>query len=183
MNWICVCTDNAVVRERFAAFLGSIRSVECFRNAIMYISIEANYGGWCASKDIARVASQPEFGNVHVLSFDPDHKGRPGFWTGANEKYMFQQSLGQSLAQETLRYSSNMIGPNSGADVEAMEKQILSFYKASKPLKDPVFGTPAYIFTGKGAGGQKDDLCLVLQMVIYFSLVVRQSEGYTRMLH
>ena len=148
----------------------------------MYVSIEANYGGWCAAADIARVANRPEFGSVHVLSFDPDHKGRPGFYTGPNEKYMFHEVLGHSLIQGSLCYSSVMIGRDPVGDIAELEKQILAFYKASKPLKDPVFGAPAWVFTGKGAGGQKDDLCLALQMVIYFSLQTRRSEGYARML-
>jgi hypothetical protein len=173
--------DNTIVRERFAAFLASIRAVANYRSAVIFVNIEANYGGWSAAKDIARVANQPEFGAVQVLSFDPDHKGRPGFMTGAQEKYLFKQALERALVCGSLRLCDNMVGSSAKQDIATLYKQMEDYHVEIKPLKDPVFGKPAYMFTGKGAGGQKDDLCIVLQMVLHFSLTIRGSEGYSRM--
>ena len=169
--------DNEVCREVLAKLIADIRKVDIYQSAVIYVYIEANYGGWSSAAEVSKCVRKRPFGVVKTPSYDPQGKNRPGFWTGANEKYFFMQCMKNGLSKQSLRYAEDMVGTNPKTDIEELEKQILYFHRDPKPIKDPIHGKPTYTYTGKGPG-KKDDLCLGLQMALYFSQCMMESPEY-----
>ncbi len=176
-----------------------LREVPAYRDAIIFLGIESNYGGALSANRIAAVF-QPnlldgpqvayhreltggrKLGLIYIYNKDMDGGGDAGLWTGEVQKQGAAEQLLISLRRDNLRFAKHFVTQDKKGP-EAIQRKILDqmkkFRKQPKPLTDPNFQTPKFTYTGKTNGG-KDDLIICKQLNGYWRAVLQNSGEYRR---
>jgi len=149
-------------------FILRTRSMRVYRDALIFIAIEANMS-FITADMLAGFFQNPRFGRIEVLSLDPKKHQRPGVWTGENEKERYAESMERALANGTLCYAREQAGDPAKWPLvkQEFQSQLGSFRREVDPAKDPMFGRNKITFTGKAGNGKKDDLVLATQIALY----------------
>lgn len=153
--------------------LSRIREDDRYHHALIYVYIEANLS-FVTARDIGRICSQPQFFPVVVKSFDSTKDERDGVWTGEAEKQMYTSEMKRALADGALSYADNFLSQTENVQAEVQAQ--LEVFRRDVKLTEGCT-KPKITYTGK-SNGRKDDLCLVLQMLLYWSRVQRESAEY-----
>jgi hypothetical protein len=162
---------NKVV-DMLEGHLTDLRNDARYRRAVIYAYVENN-SSFTNANEVRRVLEQPRFYPVVVKSFDSKKEQRYGVWTGAAEKEMYALEMKRALGDGRLCYADKFISRDKGMKTEILSQ--LEHYR--KELKVSPSGKKTYEYTGKG-GGRKDDVCIVLQMILYWSMLERQTPEY-----
>ena len=61
---------------------------------------------------------------------------------------------------------------------EEFKKQLINYIEMKKSSSNDMFGTTKVVWTGKINPGTKDDMCVALQLLIYWKDVFKNQEKY-----
>jgi hypothetical protein len=121
---------------------------------------------WCR-----RIEYQP----VIVESRDPSPRARVGVWTGPYEKEAYAWMLRDLIETNSLYFAAELIGDNALKHKETLIAQLRQYRMERMDPSDPAFGKYKYAYTGKTAGGMKDDLALALMIATYWGCRKRED--------
>lgn len=152
-----------------------LRAVPAYQTAMIYVYIEANLSFVTANR-IKAIVNKPCFYPIQVQSFDPSTEERAGVWTGEVEKQLYTIELQRALADGALYYASNFVTQGDVKEVKSEVKEQLENFRREVTL---VNGKMKVVYTGK-TGTRKDDLCLVVQMLLHWSRENRLSDEYAQ---
>lgn len=167
-----------------------IRSHPRYRNALVVLCIESNYGGALAADRLATRVSR-SYGPMYVRSKDPSHNNNYGIWTDDLLKQAYTESLTNALSNNLLHstcddaFITTRCDARTGAKdpqgiLEEIYKQ-LALYRLEYEYKDDKpFAKPRQIITGK-APQRKDDLAFALSMSVHWNYVTRTEEQFLDM--
>lgn len=183
--------DNEKVDRMLVNHYLMLRSIQKYSKALFCIGIEANYGGWQNAGRIADVI-QPQsghttaairhtalvggqkLGNVYLMHHDPKAGSTPGIWTSDEQKIGGAEALRQTLMTNSLCIASEFTTQQSPDGLRKFKTklldQITNFRQVKAEQTDSVFQKPKWKLSGKG-GGRKDDLCVALQLLLYWRIV------------
>lgn len=148
---------------------------------MIYVYIEANLS-WVTANDIANICLHKDNYPIQVMSYDPTKDQRFGVWTGKSEKEWYAREMKQALASGTLMYAEDFITAEPKAvAIKGEIRDQLQLYRRIVTYKDGD-DQPTVTYSGKG-GGRKDDLAIVLQMLLWWSKLNRASHEYKEAAH
>ena len=142
---------------------------------IVFIEANMSYIGadlvakWCRS-----MAFQP----VMIESRDPSPRGRVGVWTGPYEKETYAWTLRDIIEDDSLYFAADMIGGNLQRDKETFISQLRQYSMERLDPSDVAFGKFKYAYTGKTAGGEKDDILLAMMIATYWGRRKREEHQF-----
>lgn len=152
-----------------------LRNDSRYRHAVIFVYIEANMSFVTASQ-IRDIVMQPCFYPVIVQTYDQSKEQRTGVWTGPPEKELYANELKRALADGAISFADQFLTENPAVRSELRDQ--LEVFR--REVKMSPQGKRTVEFTGKSPG-RKDDLCIVLQMLLYWSRVMRESGEYMQM--
>lgn len=150
-----------------------------YMRAHKFIFIEANMsyigadqvGSWCRAM---------EFQPAVIESRDSTARGRIGVWTGPYEKETYAWQLRDIIESDKLFFASGLISANADKDKETLISQLRQFRMERLDPRDVAFGKFKYAYTGKTAGGNKDDIALALMIATYWGRRKREELEFQR---
>lgn len=143
--------------------LAALKALPNLRNAILVMMPEANLG--FEAHYIDRLVMQSRFCRCSVTMRDKD---QPGLRTTHQVKEAMYVKTKAALADESVRFSKNMVNVNPETTVESMKKDLEHEMRTYSVVIDhPVslFAQSKKTFSGK-IGGFQDDLIVCLQLNI-----------------
>lgn len=154
--------------------LRKLRATETYRTAVIFMYIEANMS-YITANQMRTIAEKPEFYPMHVETFDPTTEERAGVWTGEDEKHLYALEMKSVLLNGALWYASDFItsDPINALKTEVRE-QMGHFRREFKMMPN---GKLKVTYTGK-SNNRKDDVCIVIQMLLHWSKETRESQTY-----
>jgi hypothetical protein len=164
--------DSNVIVDMLEKHLTRLREDARYQNAVIYVYIEANMS-WVTANDIKKVVEQPRFYPVIVRSYDTSPEQKPGVHTGQPEKEMYSRDLQRALGDGQLCYADRFISDDPNVKQELRSQ--MEVYR--REVEVGPNGKLKSNFTGK-SNGRKDDLCMVVQMLLYWSRLERESAEY-----
>jgi hypothetical protein len=96
-------------------------------------------------------------------------------WTGPYEKETYAWLLRDIVENDKLHFAADMISANADKNKETLISQLRQFRMERMDPKDVTFGKFKYAYTGKTAGGNKDDLVLALMIATYWGSRKRED--------
>lgn len=191
--------DPNVADAMVVKHIQGLRGNAKYHNALLVVGVESNYGGSQAAKRITDVIvpTDPSTAIRHqyltdgkslgqIVLIDNDGKknaGVPGAWTAPGVKEGASRVMLKSLQNNALHLGAQFLTQAKGGQAEVLEKicaQMGNFRDTPKPMKDPVFGTPGHILNGK-AGGQKDDICVCIQLNLWWRLMMLARPSFRQL--
>lgn len=145
-----------------------------FCRAHKLISIEANMS-YIGADQVANWCQADEFQPVIIESRDSSSRNRVGVWTGPYEKETYAWLLRDIVENDKLHFAADMISANADKNKETLISQLRQFRMERMDPKDVTFGKFKYAYTGKTAGGNKDDLVLALMIATYWGSRKRED--------
>ncbi len=139
-----------------------LRALPLYEDALFVFYIEANLS-FIAVDQLKNFFSQPQFGNVYIVSRDPKNLGRPGVWTSAVEKELYSRDLEKVLSDGKLSFADQLVSDNAENNKVKLIAQLNYFSRQVIQPSDPSKLDNKVIFSGKGTG-RRDDLCLALMI-------------------
>ena len=118
--------EHNVVMQMLTDHLIHIREDERYTNALFVIFIEANMS-WITTSYLSEMFRSPKFGNVKVVSRDPNNIGRYGVVTDNAAKQVFAHDLEQVMSDGCLRYADNFLGDAPQAVQKTLESQMAQY--------------------------------------------------------
>lgn len=174
--YVYVITETNRINNMIETHLLKHRQDPRYANAMIYVYIEANLS-WVTANDIAKLCLQPRFYPVQVMRYDPKPTQFYGVWTGASEKQMYVELTQKSLSSGQLCYAENFITAEPQTNlIKAEIRSQLEMYRRVVTFKEGD-DQPKITYTGKSPG-RKDDLAIVVQMLMYWSRLLRSSKEY-----
>jgi hypothetical protein len=171
---VLLCVDNNAVTNMLETHLQNIRDDPRYNTAVIYVYIEANMSFLTANK-VKEIVEHPRFYPVLVQSFDPTTDARAGVWTGPDEKYLYAEEMKRALADGALVYAARFISSDESIKPEIVKQ--LEVYR--REAKVSASGKRTIEYTGKSLG-RKDDVCIVMQMLLHWSRLMRNSDEYQK---
>lgn len=172
--------QSADVHLMMLRHVQAIRDHPMTARALIVLIVEANMS-YLGADHVVGLLGRADLQPMHVVSRDASKKGRPGVWTGENEKMLYAAELERVLAAGALRRANPLLGqPKSAVAAAKWEKlvtQIGMFRRTVRNPHDEVFQNFKIAFSGKG-GGNADDLCMALQMALYWGGEVRRDPSF-----
>jgi hypothetical protein len=143
---------------------------------MIHVIPEANMSFINADR-VASIVSEMACGDCEVVRFmqpngKADPRGRFGVVTTEHRKALYVNEMRHALRHNNLRFLApqETIGSNVERDLGALRAQLNSYKEEIIPGDEYGTTPPKRRYSGKGTG-QKDDLCLAIQIVMYWSLV------------
>jgi len=152
-----------------------IRKDPRYRSAVIFVYIEANLN-YIGANRIKNLLSLPAFYPVVFQHFDPSTECKVGVYTGEKEKIMYVEEAKRALSDGSLCYTENFL--TNDPDIKTEIKNQFEAYRADVRL-NAVTKKRTVDHTGKSAG-KKDDCALVIQMLLYWSHLFRDSDEYAK---
>lgn len=150
-----------------------IRQDPRYAFAVIFVYIEANLS-WVTANDMARLCMQQRFYPTIVKSYDTTKAQRYGVWTGESEKEMYSNEMKRALGDGAIAYADDFISQD--VNVKSEVRSQLEVYRRN--VKFVEGSEKARVtYTGKSSG-RRDDLAIVLQMLLYWSRYNRSSREY-----
>jgi hypothetical protein len=140
---------------------------------VIYVYIEANLS-FVSANQIKQLIEPQSLYPIVVKSFDPKNDGRCGVWTGDTEKELYAIEMQRALSDGALVYADSFITSDDHMREEVRAQ--LEVYRREVRVT-PGTGKLKVIYTGK-SHGRKDDVAIVMQMLLYWSRVTRESTEY-----
>ncbi len=167
--WFGVCvrvlyTEHEVIKKMILDHIAAIRAQTMYRNALIYLYIEANMS-WITADYVAGLTRRD--GNIVVASHDSSKYQRYGVVTGAAEKENYAATLIRLLMDNLLYLAERIIGAQVKEDVANLLNQFGLFRREVRAPVDVAHGKWIFSWTGKSPG-KKDDLILALMICIYW---------------
>lgn len=162
--------------EALGAYLATIHNMPEFRTSVNVIIVESNIDYVRAEGVVAACRSRiPLIGPVEIMREDPQHLGRAGVWVDHTYKERFQRHLNNFLTTGTIAFHDRFVGGDRVK--QQLFDQLCRYRRKKRKVKDPVFQDVAVRYSGKGHGS-KDDMCMALQIGLYWSGVFFSDERY-----
>jgi hypothetical protein len=166
--------DNNIIVDMIIKHLRKLRSIAQYANAVMFVYIEANLS-WVTANTLAGVAQAGEFYPCIVKKYDPKNKGRFGVWTQEAEKEKMCHETKHVMADGALYYAEHFFSETAPLTIQQEIKAQLEVYRRNIRLSDS--GKVTIEYTGKSTN-RKDDLAIVIQLLLYWSRYNRESTEY-----
>ena len=162
--------------NKMATHLKTIRNR--FKNAKLCVIIENNLGmeaDWIKREIEARGITN------HVVMSDGDLKA--GVPTTHKIKKDMMLKTSRLFFKRQIFMASNLISANVDKMPlpklnEEFKKQLINYIEMKKSSSNDMFGTTKVVWTGKINPGTKDDMCVALQLLIYWKDVFKNQEKY-----
>jgi hypothetical protein len=171
--------DIAIVgnaaRSHIVKQFQAMRQSKRYANTRFVIFAESN-GDWGRTDDYGIILKQNVPG-VEIVSFDKSKEHRLGVTTTRPVKESGLVELQYLLENNTIHLSENLISDRPVADVTELLIQMGRFRRAVDIPLRPEFGPGRNNLSGKGAGGQQDDLCSGLQILLAQIKVYQDRTG------
>lgn len=187
------CKDSLKVDEMLVNHVLAIRDIPIYRDALIAIAAEVNYGGWTGTNRIKRLL-QPDrrdapavaylsvllngrsLGPLVFISNDPQGSGDFGSVTAPLQKEGGADLLLQSMEREALVYAKHFVTLSKPAEnIKTKIRDQLRFFRKEVDIPDDsAFQAPKVKYTGK-SGGRKDDLCGCIQFALYWMRRIRRN--------
>lgn len=172
---VCLCAEVDDVEDMIITHMTKLNENVHTKNAWKHVIIEANMSYISADQIAIWCRAFPK---VIIEHADTTNRHRCGIWTGSYEKEAYAYTLREHIKKLNVCISSHAIGDNLKRDRAALVAQLRVFRLERRSPVDPAFGKYLYAFTGKTAGGAKDDLILSLQMSMYWGTRVRSTHAF-----
>ncbi len=145
----------------------------------MFIEANADY---VHANRLSVEFSASEFQPILFECKDPADKGRVGVRSGAAEKFLYVQQLTSVLVDRTLCWNDRLFAPfredtRFGDTKTQLVEQLKRYRRVISTPDDVAFGKFKESYTGKSAG-EKDDLCMSLQICLHYSRVKRNDSSF-----
>ena len=166
----CAGADQAQMTGYILNHVAALRRRDEFKNALFTVFIEANLS-IALSNSYADALQAKQFQPVFVpterkLGVTDKRKNRYGVFTTAENKEFYVCTLSFHLHNNTLALAKNIVGQDPVKDIRDLQEQLTNYERKTKPVTNP-FQNAKYTFSGK-SDCTKDDLCLALQIVLYW---------------
>ncbi len=166
--------------------LRSIRRNPIYEGALIVVFIEAQ-ADYVHANRLSVEFSAPEFQPIMFESKDPADKGRVGVRSGPAEKYLYVQQLTQVLQDQKLVWADPMLpfyreDMRYGDRKTQLIEQIKRYRRVVSTPDDAAFGKFKETYTGKSSG-EKDDLCMALQICLHYSWCKRIDPVFRDLCH
>lgn len=157
--------------------LHRLRSSPVYKEARIYVFVEANYGGDWGVDQVRRIVEQTRFSPIKVVKYDETTRDRPGVWMTEKTKQCMMHDMQRSLADGYLCFAQDFITTRSverQGQMDIRKELMTQFMHYREEVvraknKDEAIADTKIIITGKSSGGRKDDLCITCQIALYFS--------------
>lgn len=171
---MCVYTDGTKIKSMVERHLTQLRADPRYQYALIYVYIEANLS-WVTAHDLAQLCMQQKYYPVLVKSYDTTKENRYGVWTGETEKEMYVMEMRRALNEGALCYAEDL----NSSEPAAIKKDVMGQLEVYRRNVKYTEGSEKVkvSYTGKSSG-RKDDLAIILQMLLYWSHVTRCSHEY-----
>ena len=123
------------------------------------------------------IASEPQYAPVLIDSRDTKAYQRPGITTTHELKELYSETFAHLLKTDTIHFSTEMVGENIERDCKTLLQQCRVYRREFKEAPT-VHTERKEVITGKGAKGQKDDLCICAQISITVSQMIVRDPKY-----
>jgi len=162
--------------------LTKIRESQTYGQSLIVVFVEA-CSDYVHADRLSVEFGKPPFMPILFESKDPKGKGRVGVRTGPHEKIMYVQHLTSALVDGSICFANEMIpeykpDDRLGPAIMQLCEQLKKYRRVVGPPEDPVFGKFKESFTGKSGSGDKDDLCMDLQICLYHSREKRNQQEF-----
>lgn len=159
--------------------LDNIRLNPWYKNAHIFVFIEANYGGWWSADVVRKVVEQPKYAPLEACRYDETADDRVGVWMRDELKDCMAGDMQRSLGDGQWCWAKDFISWGKKAkDIQKeLCEQLANYRKEIVPPTDEATGKWKAVITGKSAG-RKDDLAIVAQIALYFSGKKRLEPGF-----
>ena len=106
-------------------------------------------------------------------SLDP--KGRTGVVTSEHRKVLYVNEIRTLLSMARLKFVDVdiMVGRTTRQDKQTLGEQLKAYKEEIVPGDEYGIRPPKKRYSGKGSGA-KDDICLALQLAVYWSMVYKR---------
>lgn len=169
-QWVITGIDHSSsfhhneVMQMLADHVLGLRQLSQYKDALFVFYIEANMS-FLSVSHLCNFFNQPQFGLVKIVSRDPKNMGRPGVWTGPQEKEIFARDLEQVMSDGKLSFADQMVSDNPEHNKVKLLAQLNFFSRIVIPPNDPSQHENRIVYSGKGVG-RRDDLCLALMLAL-----------------
>ena len=163
-------------------FLQALQDHPLYSGATKFDFIEANMS-YISANLVASWCREAKYGHHVVESRDSSPRGREGVWTGAYEKEAMAWKLRERLGNDTLCYALDMLNQTEQpASIERhktmLTAQLRQYRMERVEPSDVTFGKYKYAYTGKTAGGEKDDMYMALVLGDYWGDIKRSEPAH-----
>jgi hypothetical protein len=182
--------DPNVADQMVLEHVLALRRIQKYSNSLFIVGIESNYGGAQGAKRVAdalvptdsgtyarqqAMTNRQPLGAIQLIDNDKEGAGVPGAWTSPAVKEGAARLLTKSLERKSLVLGTEFVTQQKNGRPAVLHKiceQLGNFRDTPKPVRDPIFGKPGHVLSGK-AGGQKDDVCVCIQLNLWWRQLVR----------
>jgi hypothetical protein len=163
--------DYDLVVEAFDNFWRDLRKQKRYKDSLVYVYVEVG-ASWFEPQRLYKrfLDKQHHYGRIEFEMYkEKDGRATPGFIMTPEMKERLVDVTLSRIKNEQLRLCRHLAGADSVLAQNRAELLVqLKEYRCElKPALDSSFGHEKRTFTGKSPG-QKDDLCMALQMALYY---------------
>lgn len=151
-----------------------LRDNPAYQKALIVVYIEANMS-FITADEIATEFQKPIFEPIIFERRDDKKKGRVGIWTGPSTKEQMHSQMKEALTSNSLFYARSFISSDEKKQKEQFEKEVGNF-RLEKEASLVPWRIVKIFYTGKSSG--KDDLCITVQMALYWSKLRRDDPAF-----
>jgi hypothetical protein len=169
--------DNVVIEMTRQHFV-KIRENPAYQKAAIFVYTEANMM-WHLANRIEKTFDRDEFQPIFFESRDSKKKGRAGVWTSPHTKILMYETMKNALTSNSLFYAKDFISKDTQKQKDAFEREVHNFQLEHDEPSMP-WGITKIHPTGKSRG--KDDLCIVIQLALYWSELRRAEPSFVEYL-
>lgn len=156
--------DN-LVRGHFAG----LRRHPCLQESMIIVYVEANMS-WLIPSNIKNIVTTGVFGHVimETSNIKSTDENLPGVLTTNANKRLYAEILQSCIIEDSLSFSSHCSKhAQFHSNKRKLMDQLRNYRREIKEPNDMAFGQFRESYTGK-AKGQKDDMCLCIQLLLYW---------------
>jgi hypothetical protein len=165
--------------------LQRLRAISKYKESVIMVSIERNYGGGFVVDTVKKIVCQPQFMPIELMSYDKSHSDKEGVWLDQPVKEAMSGMLQRSVADGVLCFALHFVTTRKTA-VEAqneMREQMANYREELLRPKDVAVGITKRVLTGKTGSGKKDDLLIVVMLALYFANMKRIEPTFREKAH
>jgi hypothetical protein len=163
-----------VVDEMLIQHMKSLRAYSKTKNSVIVFVVEKNMSNISANAYASKVRQFPPF---IIHSDEKGSDATAGITLDHNLKEFYVTQMRVALDKRLIKLGTHIVGHKTVDDLATLKRQ-MSLY--SRIVKEPndIHGVTKETLTAKGGQGQKDDLCIAIQMCVSFSQTIGRDNAY-----
>jgi hypothetical protein len=170
---------NGVV-EMIEGHLKCLRSIPKYKDAVIMVSIERNYGGGFVVDTVKKIVCQQQFMPIEIMSYDKSNSDKEGVWLDQPVKEAMSGMLQRSVADGLLCFAVHFVTTRKNfTEIQTeIREQMANYREELLRPKDLAVGITKKWLTGKTGSGRKDDLLIVVMLALYFANMKRMESTF-----